>query len=1074
MRNKSGKVKRSVDGQSSPQADTASEARTLSAAFRRRPANWLYASGLLAVLILGLSVGSSLLIQDQQLRTKLSDIISPVVEILAGTGLFMAARRSAASSKRRAIGWGSIALAMILYALGDITWLILEIGLKVQPFPSVADGFYLAYYPVSLAGVLLLLDRPASGSERAKRGLDITIIMGAAILGCWNFLIGPIITSNSGGPILIEGILLAYPIGDLVLFGALLLLIYNRTDRREKAPLYLLGGSLLATIIADTIYSRQSLQGMYVSGGILDNVWVAGTLLMGLAGIYQWAAMQSTSAGGKNSPGHAPEVTPKSYTSYLPYLWVAIAYILLVAGGLSPLPMGFPSLAMGVGAIIALILVRQIIAFSENRKLNLELQATMARFQSQSAELEETNQEFRLDIAERKQVEEARTQSEALFRALFELSPDSIVLIDPHDPKVSWPIIDCNKAACLISGYQRDELIGQTIDILNAAPQEEVEREAYRKSLREEGRLTFEVLHRHKDGSTFPVEVATAIFTVNGRELVLGIDRDITARKQAEEEISHRLAELEAVNQISTALRSAETREEMLPLLLDSTLDILHATRGAIWLYDPVKEVLRATVMRGWDEEGHTPLAPTEKPGEGINGRAFTTREPFFARDFHLDLRLPEAVRREIPPGMGGAANPIRAGQKMIGTFEVDVTLPRELTSGEVHLLSTLSEIAGNAIQRTSLHRQTERRLQQLAALSNIDRAISSTFDLRLSLGLLLKHVAEQLGVDATDVLLFNSASHSLEFSAGRGFRTQSFERAHLQLGEGYAGQAALRRETVHVSNMAAHHDNPRLEKYLGVEQFVSYYGVPLIAKGEIRGVLEIFQRSPLEPDQDWLDFLSTLAGQAAIAIDSVMQFENIQRSNSELSQAYDETIEGWSRALDLRDRETEGHTLRVTEMTVALAREAGLGEAELVQVRWGALLHDIGKMGVPDAILFKPGALTDEEWVTMKKHPVFAFEMLSPIRYLHGALDIPYCHHEKWDGSGYPRGLIGEQIPLIARIFAVVDVWDALSSDRPYRKAWTEKKVRSHIQSGAGTHFDPQLAKAFLESKVVSSRKRP
>jgi HD-GYP domain-containing protein (c-di-GMP phosphodiesterase class II) len=149
----------------------------------------------------------------------------------------------------------------------------------------------------------------------------------------------------------------------------------------------------------------------------------------------------------------------------------------------------------------------------------------------------------------------------------------------------------------------------------------------------------------------------------------------------------------------------------------------------------------------------------------------------------------------------------------------------------------------------------------------------------------------------------------------------------------------------------------------------------------------------------------------------------------------------------------------------VNLARTFGLSEAELVQVRWGALLHDIGKMGVPDGILLKPGPLTDEEWVTMKKHPIFAYKLLAPIRFLHLALDIPYCHHEKWDGTGYPRGLKGDQIPLVARIFAVLDVWDALNSDRPYRPAWPIEKVREHIRAGSGTHFDPQVVNVFMQT---------
>jgi putative nucleotidyltransferase with HDIG domain len=220
-----------------------------------------------------------------------------------------------------------------------------------------------------------------------------------------------------------------------------------------------------------------------------------------------------------------------------------------------------------------------------------------------------------------------------------------------------------------------------------------------------------------------------------------------------------------------------------------------------------------------------------------------------------------------------------------------------------------------------------------------------------------------------------------------------------------------------------------------------------------------------LEPDAEWFDFLNALAGQTAIAIENSTLFESLQRSNVELTIAYDATIEGWSHAMDLRDKETEGHSKRVTEMTVKIARALGLSEADLVQVRWGALLHDIGKMGVPDGILLKPGPLTDEEWVAMKKHPTLAYEMLSPIRYLRLALDIPYCHHEKWNGTGYPRGLKGAQIPLTARIFAVVDVWDALRSDRPYRAAWTKEKVREHILALSGTDFDPRVVDVFIQN---------
>jgi HD-GYP domain-containing protein (c-di-GMP phosphodiesterase class II) len=273
-----------------------------------------------------------------------------------------------------------------------------------------------------------------------------------------------------------------------------------------------------------------------------------------------------------------------------------------------------------------------------------------------------------------------------------------------------------------------------------------------------------------------------------------------------------------------------------------------------------------------------------------------------------------------------------------------------------------------------------------------------------------------------------------------------------------------LERRTVHVPDLRKTTPRFRRTDLLVGEDFVTYIGVPLIARGRVQGVLEVFHRTPLHPDPHWLTFLDALASQAAIAVDNATLFQQLQRSNAELILAHDATIEGWSRAMDLRDRETEGHTRRVTELTVLLARTLGISEEEIVHIRRGALLHDIGKMGVPDAILSKPGPLTDAEWALMREHPALAHEMLAPIAYLRPALEIPYCHHEKWDGTGYPRGLRGEEIPLAARIFAVADVWDALRSDRPYRPAWPEAKVRDHIRALSGTHFDPRVVTAFLQ----------
>jgi putative two-component system response regulator len=213
----------------------------------------------------------------------------------------------------------------------------------------------------------------------------------------------------------------------------------------------------------------------------------------------------------------------------------------------------------------------------------------------------------------------------------------------------------------------------------------------------------------------------------------------------------------------------------------------------------------------------------------------------------------------------------------------------------------------------------------------------------------------------------------------------------------------------------------------------------------------------PSRPDEFHTQHLNLLTDTLA------QKVSELETLNRELTEAYDATLEGWVRALDLRDKETEGHSWRVTDATLLLACQAGLEEHELPHVRRGALLHDIGKIGVPDHILHKPGPLSDEEWQVMRRHPVYAHQMLSPIAYLRRALDIPYCHHERWDGTGYPQGLKQEEIPLPARIFAVVDVWDALSHNRPYRHAWPQKKVRVHLREQAGKHFDPHVVDLFL-----------
>jgi len=365
--------------------------------------------------------------------------------------------------------------------------------------------------------------------------------------------------------------------------------------------------------------------------------------------------------------------------------------------------------------------------------------------------------------------------------------------------------------------------------------------------------------------------------------------------------------------------------------------------------------------------------------------------------------------------------------------------------------------------ERRLAEERTREQYRRISALRRIDEAITSTFDRKVILDVVLDQVTSQLKVDAADVLLINPGTQELEYAAYRGFQSNMFDEYQVSLNNTLAGKAVQDRRVVSKTNLSDVYTESFILPEFEDDDFKSYFAAPLITKGNVVGVLEVFHRETLKPENDWLDFFETLAGQAAIAIDNANLFEDLQRSNIDLRLAYDATLEGWAQALDLRDRETENHTRRVTEMTVRLASSLGVSDSELVHLRRGALLHDIGKMGIPDSILQKPGALTDEEWAVMKQHPQYAYNFLSSIAYLRPALAIPYSHHEKWDGTGYPQGLKGEQIPFAARIFAVVDVWDALISDRPYRKAWDEEKTLKYIREQSGKHFDPEVVDEFM-----------
>jgi len=619
-----------------------------------------------------------------------------------------------------------------------------------------------------------------------------------------------------------------------------------------------------------------------------------------------------------------------------------------------------------------------------------------------------------VDITARKQAEEVLRQNEASFRLLFAGNPLPMWVYDLS----TLQFLEVNAAAITHYGYAREEFLGMRITDIR--PPEDVGRlmadlAKRRPALQSSG----EWRHRRKDGRVIDVQIESHAIAFSGHDAVLVVAQDITDRKRAEEALAE--------------------SEEQYRYLFENANDAIFTIdlRGNFTSVNKAAEMLSGYPRAEALQQNIADVLP---PEHLATARAMLATKLGGGDPTRYEVELLTKDGRRVP---------VEIGTTLVSRF------------GEP---MGVQGVGRDMTERKRAEEEIKRHLNRLTALRAIDVAIASSLDLSLALNVLLDQVTTQLQVHAAAVLLLNPHTQVLEAAATRGFRSNEIQRTRLRLGEGLAGRAALERRMVSSENLAEAGRSFTRAELLAKERFVAYYAAPLVAKGQIEGVLEVFHRGPFEPTTDWLDFFTALAGQAAIAVDNVHLFSNLQTANLELKAAYDNTLEGWVRALDLRDKETEGHTQRVTDLTVRLAKSLGVPEADLVHVYRGALLHDIGKMAIPDAVLLKPGPLTPDERQIIERHPVYAYEFLSAIPYLRQALDIPYCHHEKWDGTGYPRGLKGEQIPLVARIFAVVDVWDALRSDRPYRKGWTDEKALQYIREQAGSHFDRKIVESFFK----------
>lgn len=618
--------------------------------------------------------------------------------------------------------------------------------------------------------------------------------------------------------------------------------------------------------------------------------------------------------------------------------------------------------------------------------------------------------------------EKIRLQSQAL-----EAAANAIVVTD-RDGCIQW----ANPAYEQLTGYRLDEITGENTRILKSGLQDDAFYQKLWNAILSGQVWRSELFNKRKDGSIYlEEEIITPIVDPSGKIThFVGIKQDISDRKKSERLLR------ESEERLRLALQAAQQGTYDLNVQTGETIinDIYAAMLG----YDPATFI--ETNARWLDRLHPDDLEEVRQVYlDYINGRIPEYRVEFRQKTASGEWKWILSIGSIVEWDREG--HPLR----MLGTH-TDIT-----------------ESKNSALEIARLLGESQRRLQRIETLREIDVAISSNYHLDATLEILLDHVKRRLGVDAVAVLLFDEEQKAFDCAASQGFLSPRLKHDRASYSDSLAGRVAQIDKIMQIQCPDDTID-AQFSSFFKAEGFQCYYGIPLKAKGVLKGVLELFHRSWLNPDHEWLKYFETLAGQATLAIENAQLIEGLKKVNEELSYAYDAAIEGWSKAMDLRDKETEGHTQRVTEMTIALARKMGFFEESVAHIRHGALLHDIGKMGIPDSILLKTDVLSEAEFKIMQQHPKFAYEMLQSIAYLRPALEIPHLHHEKWDGTGYPYGLKGENIPLPARMFAIVDVYDALTSDRPYREAWTEQAAIEYIKEQSGKHFDPEVVRVFID----------
>ena len=508
------------------------------------------------------------------------------------------------------------------------------------------------------------------------------------------------------------------------------------------------------------------------------------------------------------------------------------------------------------------------------------------------------------------------------------------------------------------------------------------------------------------------------------------------------------LEEVMLLNEITRVALQSTAIGDALPLLAAQLQVALNGDRCDLALWNSQRQEITSSTSTESDSATNLDIRPPIRGSRRRSGRQPTCP---LRGTMHPDL----CPRINRPVHHGHASGRAR---KPLGAAFVSFEQERPCTQCDLDRARMITGHIALAIAHTTTVEANARRIEALLALHETSVDLAGHHDIKGLLRTIVVRAGKLVGTEMGGLYL--TVPNGLQMVVARGLLEPFVDRV-LPLGEGASGRAVLSRKAILVDDYAHWEGRSAMFSDLRVGSVIA---APLLWKDTVLGAFHVEHPLPNVFGSDDIEIVSLFAEQAAVAIANARLIYNTETARKELELGYNATLEGWVRALDLRDQETEGHTQRVTDLTVELARRMGIAEDQLESIRRGALLHDIGKIGIPDAILRKPGPLTENEWTIMRRHPQMAWDMLSPIEYLRTALAIPYGHHERWNGSGYPLGTKGRQIPQAARIFAIVDVYDALRSDRPYRTGWPEERTIKFMKDHSGTSFDPEILEIFLE----------